>query len=289
MQQSVVDPIESGERLAAGRYACAIKVPIFEGPLDLLLHLIRANELDLHEIPISSIADQYLEYLEVMRELDIDLAAEYLLMAATLAYLKSRALLPAPEHEEEEGEDPRAELLRRLAEYAVFKEAAQHLGARAWLGRDVFPAVLDRSALPEREGELLVNLPRLVDALRDVLGRLPLEQRAHEVVLERITVQERMVEVMDRLRAEAGRAVRFEDLLLAGSASRALVIATFLALLELAKIQALRIFQGASAEGAPVGPILVRLAVDPTLASSELELVPDAPGGEGGGDGRSER
>jgi segregation and condensation protein A len=262
------EPMESPERLAAGRHTCAVKVAIFEGPLDLLVHLIRANEVDLHEIPIASIADQYLEYLELMRELDIDLAAEYLLMAATLAYLKSRMLLPATaDEEDEEGEDPREELLRRLAEYALFKEAAEGLAGRPWLGRDVFPAGLDRSAIPEREGELLVSLPHLMGALREVLDRLPPEQRAHEVVRERITVQERMVEVMDRLRTDATQALRFEDLLLEpsrrGSPSRALVIATFLAILELAKIQALRIFQQVSAEGAPFGPIRVRLSVDP--------------------------
>ncbi len=277
------EPTQGAERLAAGRNTCAVKVEIFEGPLDLLLHLIRANEVDLQDLPIASIADQYLEYLELMRELDIDLAGEYLLMAATLAYLKSRMLLPRSEEEEQdEGEDPRAELLRRLAEYTAFKEAAQQLGDRAWLGRDVFPGSLDRDALPEHEGELVVSLPRLVDALREVLRRLPPDHRSHEVVRERITVQQRMLEVMDLLRSVPEQALRFEDLLLDGgprrSPSRSQVIATFLAILELAKIQALRIFQGLREDGAPFGPIRVRLAVSAIGAADFL----DEPGGEGG-------
>ncbi len=101
---------------------CAVKLPTFEGPLDLLLHLIRANEVDIHDIPIALICEQYLEYLEVMQQLDVDVAADYLVMAATLAHIKSRMLLPPDmEGEEEAGEDPRAELARRLAEYAIFK------------------------------------------------------------------------------------------------------------------------------------------------------------------------
>ena len=137
------DPIQqqenpSREAVGGTRGACAVKVPTFEGPLDLLLHLIRANEVDIDDIPMALISEQYLEYLELMREIDIDVAAGYLVMAATLAYIKSSLLLPPdPDADDDEGIDPRTELARRLAEYALFKEVAAELDTRPQLGRDV--------------------------------------------------------------------------------------------------------------------------------------------------------
>ncbi len=242
-----------------------MKLPVFEGPLDLLLHLIRANEVDIGDIPIALISLQYLEYLEMMHLLDIDVAADYLVMAATLAWIKSRMLLPPDPDADEEGEggDPRAELARRLAEYAVFKDVARDLGERPLQGRDVFVGVADRSELPEREPVLVASLFSLLEAMRRVLAQLPEEELHHEVMRERITVQDRMIDVMDHLRGNAGTPVLFEDLLVGGTLSRHRVIVTFLAILELAKIQALRIFQNVTAEGSPFGPVRVRLAVDP--------------------------
>ena len=240
-----------------------VKLPIFEGPLDLLLHLIRTNEVDITDIPIAAISEQYLEYLELMRLLDIDVAAEYLVMAATLAHIKSRMLLPVdPDADDDEAEDPRAELARRLAEYAVFKDAALELGERPRLGRDVFSGHADRTQLPKTEPTLTVSLASLVGAMRRVLAELPEEERHHEVVRERITVQDRMLVVMDRLRATADAGLRFEDLLRDGDPTRTRVLMTFLAILELAKIQALRVFQNSTAGGMPVGPIHVRIAVE---------------------------
>ena len=119
--------LEASSRRAS---ACAVKLDVFEGPLDLLLHLIRLNEVDVHDIPIAAIAEQYVEYLSLMRELNLDVAGEYLLMAATLAWIKSRMLLPPSEEgEEDEGGDPRAELVARLLEYQRFREVAEELGA----------------------------------------------------------------------------------------------------------------------------------------------------------------
>jgi segregation and condensation protein A len=245
-----------------GRVWRGVKLPIFEGPLDLLLHLIRTNEVDISDIPIALISEQYLEYLELMKLLDIDVAAEYLLMAATLAYIKSRMLLPVdPDSEGEEAGDPRAELARRLAEYAVFKEAAAELGERPWLGRDVFGGEPDRSELPEREAELAVDVNDLIRAMQRVLAELPEDARHHEVERERVSAQDRMLAVMDQLRAGAG-AILFDDLLRDIAHTRHVVLMTFLAILELAKIQALRIFQNATPEGRPHGPIRVRLAVE---------------------------
>jgi segregation and condensation protein A len=245
------------------RSACAVKLPVFEGPLDLLLHLIQKNEMDVADIPIAAISEQYLEYLELFRMLDIDVAADYLVMAATLAHIKSRMLLPATAEEgEEEGEDPRAELARRLAEYARYKEAAAALSSRPLLGRDVFPGVaLEEEAPPGPEPVLEVSVFELLEALRRALARLPPESAHHLVNLERVTLQERMVAVMDRLRTGPAEAVRFEDLLVDAARTRHLVVMTFLAILELARIQALRLFQNVTAAGEPQGPIRVHLAV----------------------------
>lgn len=252
------------ENVASGHSPCAVKVPIFEGPLDLLLHLIRVNEVDISDIPIALISEQYLEYLELMRMLDIDVAAEYLLMAATLAHIKSRMLLPPDPYAEEAGEeaDPRAELARRLAEYAVFKEAAQRLDGFPRLGRDVFAGEVDGSELPRRETVLSVSLVALMDSMRKVLAQLPEEQKHHRIARDAITAQDRMIAVMDRLRATPGTMVLFEDLLLDGEPTRHRVLMTFLAILELTRIQAIRIFQNLNPEGQPFGPIRVRLAVE---------------------------
>ena len=248
----------------AARHSCAVKLPAFEGPLDLLLHLIRSNEVDIADIPIALISEQYLEYLELMRMADIGVAGEYLLMAATLALIKSRMLLPPdPGTEDDEvGLDPRAELARRLAEYAAFKEVALELGRRPLLGRDVFPGSADLSEVPTRAAVLDVSLFALIEAMRGVLARIPAEERHHQVTLERITLQDRMVAVMDALRAAAAVTVRFEDLLLDGDPTRQRVVMTFLAILELARIQAVRIFQNLSAGGWPSGPVRVRLSVE---------------------------
>ncbi len=260
MDDTEAQPWSRDEALPA-RSPCAVKLSVFEGPLDLLLHLIQKNEMDVADLPIAAISQQYLEYLELFRMLDIDVAADYLVMAATLAHIKSRMLLPATADEgEDPGEDPRAELARRLAEYARYKEVAATLGARALLGRDVFPASpLDPE--PGPEPVLEVNAFELLEALRRALARVPPESVHHEVSLERVTLQERMLAVMDRLRASGVEHVRFEDLLLDAARTRHLVVMTFLAILELARIQALRLFQNTNEAGDLQGPIRVRLAV----------------------------
>jgi segregation and condensation protein A len=257
----------SREATAVGRFSCAVKLPAFEGPLDLLLHLIRANEVDIADIPIALISEQYLEYLELMRMLDIDVAADYLLMAATLAHIKSRLLLP-PDPDllaEDGGLDPRAELARRLAEYARYKDAAAELARRPLLGRDVFTGAADLSDLPEKEGVLVVSLFGLLEAMQRVLARIPAEEARHTVARARLTLQECMVEVMDALRAADPASVRFEDLLLGNAPTRERVVLAFLSILELAKIQALLIFQNADEVGRPGGPIRVRLAIGAAL------------------------
>jgi len=269
-----MEPAASREEVTVGRNSCAVKLPAFEGPLDLLLHLIRANEVDIADIPIAVISEQYLAYLELMRMLDIDVAADYLLMAATLAHIKSRMLLP-PDPDilaDDEGADPRAELARRLAEYAVFKHAAETLARRPLLNRDVFAAQIDASALPDKEGVLTVSLFGLLEAMQGVLARIPAAEVRHTVSRVRITLQQAMIEVMDRLRAADGATVLFEDLFLAyGEPTRERVVLTFLSILELAKIQALLIFQNATLDAQPTGPIRVRLAVESAPDEAAIE------------------
>jgi segregation and condensation protein A len=258
------------EPIADAEAACAIRLPIFEGPLDLLLHLIRQNELEITNLPIAQVANQYLEYLDLLRELHLDLAAEYLVMAATLAWIKSRMLLP-PEAggDEDEGPDPRAELVARLLEYQRFKEAADGLGARPLLAREVFAAP-GRPVAPPPEGEreIEVGIVELIEALRRVLRESPAPETIHEVLTEPITVRERMVAVIDAL--ERAEVVEFLSLLRTDDgrwAARPVVVATFLAILELAKLATLRIFQSLGESGAPEGPIRLRRAGEPTPAT----------------------
>jgi segregation and condensation protein A len=228
------------------------QLEIFEGPLDLLLHLIKKNEVDVHDIPIALITDQYLGYLGLFEQLNLDLAGEYLVMAATLMQIKSRLLLPPAEGEAEEEEDPRSELVQQLEEYQRFRAAAGQLADRDILDRDVFrrspeePESEARELPPLRE----LELADLVDALREVLKRLP-EDTAHEIIDERIPIADRIPVILERLRD--GDAV-FESLF--EHSSRRELISTFLALLELVKMRAVRALQSER-----FGPILLTLAV----------------------------
>jgi segregation and condensation protein A len=262
---------------AGGDYA--VKLPVFEGPLDLLLHLIRQNEVDVTDIPIASIAEQYLAYIEIMQELNLDVAAEYLVMAATLALIKSRMLLPAEEGEDEEDAiDPRAELVMRLLEYQRYKEVADTLSQKRLLGRDVFEAQGPApESVPDGEREIEVGLFELIAAFKQILERSD-EVLAHEVETEVITVRERMIEVMEQL--ERVESVEFMDLFggraLGGrSASRPMLVATFLALLELARLHALHVYQGLSEAGAPAGPIRLKAIPQDDSALSWHERITD--------------
>ena len=231
-----------------------VKLEIFEGPLDLLLHLIKKNEVSITDIPVAPITEQYLATLELMQSLNLDVAGEFLVMAATLIHIKSRMLLPPDELDQEEQEegDPRAELMRRLLEYQRFKEAAGELERREILRRDVFV----RSPEPPEEVETVgfesVSLFDLISALRAVMERLPKES-IHEVALEKVSVREKMGLLLDGLH-QRGKVI-FQSLF-AGAASRLEVVVTFLAMLELVKIRAVRVWQEE-----PAGPIIIALAV----------------------------
>ena len=219
--------------------AYTVKIPIFEGPLDLLLHLIKQNQIDIYDIPIALVTEQYLEYIRIMKALDLTIAGEFLVMAATLMYIKSRMLLPAPlEEEEEETGDPRAELVQRLVEYKRFKEAAVRLAQQAVLGVDVF--IRPAQGVEAEEGEIEADLFHLIDALRELIKRQEIED-FHDVTLERVTLQDKMAEVWEKLQG-AKEAVPFSQLF-APASSRMDLIVTFLALLELIRSGMLRGYQ----------------------------------------------
>jgi len=231
------------------------QLEIFEGPLDLLLHLIKKNEVNITDIPIATITEQYLATLELMQTLNLDMAGEFLVMAATLIHIKSRILLPesdAETDEEEEGGDAREELMRRLLEYQRFKEAAGELGQRDVLTRDVFVRATAPTEKPVPTAFRELSVFELLTALRRVLERLPKDE-FHEVTLEKITVREKMTLVLERLRVDGQ--VMFESLF-TDAGTRMAVIVTFLAMLELVKIRAIRIFQDRLD-----GPIIIEAAV----------------------------
>jgi len=225
----------------------------FEGPLDLLLHLIQKNELDIFNIPIALITGQYLEYLQLMKVLNLDVAGEYLLMASTLLHIKSKMLLPKSLEGEEEEEDPRAELVRRLLEYQRYKQAAGELEKRPMLDRDVFIRLMqaEPEEVPEEE-RIEVNLFELLEAFRQVLERVRLET-VHEVILEPLSVEDKIQEILALLASE-NRSMAFHRLF-PEQVSRRVVVITLLAILELVKMKRIRIFQLVPFETIRVSPI----------------------------------
>lgn len=254
-------PVSGAPGPSGASTAYAVKLPSFEGPLDLLLHLIRLNEVDVTDIPIAEIAAQYAETVELMQELNLDVAGEYLVMAATLAWIKSRLLLPpAPGDEDAEELDPRAELVARLLEYQRFKEAAEALGERPLLGREVYEARTPApESTPEGEREVEVGLLELLAAFRRVLASARGSAAVHEVEGESVTVRECMLALMEHL--GDAESLTFEEVFDGpgrSAPSRAVLVATFLALLELVRLAALRVYQGVDADGVPRGPIRLR-------------------------------
>jgi segregation and condensation protein A len=223
-----------------GQYS--VKVPVFEGPLDLLLHLIKENKIDIYDIPISLITSQYLEYLELMQELNLEVASEFLVIAATLIYIKSRMLLPKDETiQEGEAEDPRAGLVQRLLEYQAFKEASVELRKREeiWTGAfDRPPMEFDKAKLDAETFLFDVNLFDLVSALNKMLSKAPPEEV--RITREALTVKDRIAAIIDRLEQE--KSVRFESLF-EGDDRRVKIIVTFLALLEIMRLGIARVLQ----------------------------------------------
>lgn len=218
----------------------------FDGPMDLLLHLIKKNELDICDISIAVITRQYLDFIKIMKELNLEVAGDFLVMAATLLQIKSRQLLPLDEQDEPDAEevDPRNELVRRLLEYQQYKEAGMVIGARALLGREVFvrtaadPLI---AAAQSVEGPLEVTLFELVDSFRLLLQRIPAESFHDVAPGETLSIADCINEILSLLQER--ETVQFDDLV-RDDFTRERVIVSFLALLELCRLKLIRIFQG---------------------------------------------
>jgi len=234
-----VEPVDKSRE-----HEYVVALPSFEGPLDLLLHLIQKHELDVFDIPVSFVTEKYLEYITLMQDLSIDVASEYLVMAATLAHIKSKSLLPAepPGQEDDlddDEHDPRDELIRRLLEYQKYKQAAVELNERGALGRDVFPRGAKEPEVEGRAPLARIEVWHLLDAFAKVLSRTKVDLD-HEVSFDRMTVSDRIVQLTEMLTAR--RSCRFDELF-DDQRTRFDTVNTFLALLEMTRLRMTRIYQ----------------------------------------------
>lgn len=246
---------------AGGEYR--INLPLFEGPMELLLYLIRKHDLAIRDIPIALLTEEYLSYLDTMKTLNVDLAGEFLVMAAELMHIKSQMLLPVvPTAEaEEDGVDPRADLVQRLLEYQRFKDAAQELDRRPMLQRDTHavgspdPVGQTKVQAPLAEG----NVYQLIEAFDKLLRRIPIETY-HTVAVDRISVSEKIYQLMEKLSPDRPAGL---DVLLPERPSRFDVVITFLALLEMARLKMISLFQAGAHE---------QVYVTSTLQTDSAEL-----------------
>jgi len=257
MLRESMEPNHLSNEYAQPELPLQVKLEIFEGPLDLLLHLIKKNEIDIYDIPILVITQQYMEYLEMMKTLNLDVAGEFLLMAATLLHIKSKMLLPPseeePSGEDQEGEleDPRAELVRRLLEYQRFKEAASDLAKGCLLDREVFARKFFAEKLLEETEDALtgeVTLYDLLEAIKKVLQGIPPEE-FQEISLDHLSIKDKINQIMERLWET--ESLTFKELF-TSLASRGEIIVTFLAILELMRLRMINVFQAES-----FGPIRI--------------------------------
>jgi segregation and condensation protein A len=247
-----------------------VSLPMFEGPLDLLLHLVKKHELNILDIPIAFITEKYTAYIRLLDELNIDVASEYLVMAATLVHLKSRMLLPNPPEDEpdessDEAEmDPRAELVRRLLEYQKYKLAAEQLSARPLLGRDVFPRGSSDEVASGQPALETVSMFKLLDAFQSVLERTH-QTKEHQIDFERFSITERISELSDLLAVK--KRLVFHEIFVERF-SRAELIMTFLAILEMTRLRMIQLTQDG-----PLAPIYIELRVaEDTTSDTSLSV-----------------
>jgi segregation and condensation protein A len=239
-----IDTAQTDEPFESQLDAIRIKLQAFEGPLDLLVHLIRKNQLSVYDIPIALVTEQYLQYLDLMQELNLDVASEFLVMAATLIHIKSRTLLPRPDPTQEDApdEDPRDALVRRLLEHQKFKAAAELLHDRQTLRSAQWTrpeSRIEALAGEEYEPELEVDLFSLLSAFRAVLERAR-ERPPIPLPPEQVSIETRIEQLLERL--SETEACGFEELF-ADASGRADLILTFLALLEMIRLKLVRVFQ----------------------------------------------
>jgi segregation and condensation protein A len=241
-----------------------VRLEIFEGPLDLLLYLIRQEELDIYDIPIARITQQYLEYIEIMKALDIELAGEFLVMAATLLKIKSKLLLPHHVEIEGEMEDPRKDLVRQLLEYKKFKEAASRLEDREEVQRLMFPrpkGAIEKQEQADAEPPVPeVGLYELLTAFRQVVERID-KVRLYEIVGEDITIEERIDFILREIKEK--EQIRFTDLF-ANEKRKLVIVVTFFALLELIRLGRVKVVQDSM-----FGEIIIRKAGEQIALVSE--------------------
>lgn len=229
--------------------ALKVFLETFEGPLDLLLYLIKKQNIDVLDIPIAQITKQYMEYIEVMHSMELELAGEYLVMAATLAEIKSRMLLPKPTNEDGEPEDPRADLVRRLQEYERYKHAAEEIDELSRVDRDIFLGDADKPPMNIEIPHPDVKFEAIVSALREVLARAKLFSH-HQIKMEALSIRERMTDLIERLSATSYS--RFETLFRAKE-GRVGVVVTLIAILELVRNNVLELTQSEA-----YGPLYVK-------------------------------
>ncbi len=230
-------------------HALEVFLETFEGPLDLLLYLIKRQNLDILDIPIAEITRQYMEYVDLMKEMRLELAAEYLVMAAMLAEIKSRMLLPRPESEDGEEEDPRADLVRRLQEYERYKQAAEALEALPRVGRDIFEAKVLAPYADAVKVQPKVTVDDLISAMRDVLARAEMFSH-HHVQMEPLSVRERMSIILGAVKGD--QFIEFSAMFTPEEGRQGVVV-TLLAVLELIKDSLIELVQSR-----PYGPIHIK-------------------------------
>jgi segregation and condensation protein A len=220
-----------------------VNLEVFEGPLDLLLYLIKKNDLDVYDIPIAFVLEEYVKYIDSLQEMNIDLAGEFLLMAAELTLIKSRMLLPgeegAADDDEEEG-DPRSDLVRRLLEYQRFKEASDRLMRRPMVGRDEFVRTEKEEVEADPEMPLEASVYDLVNAFSAILQRVP-RSEIHKVAIDRISVNERIFQLIEAIKKDVTVSL---DELMPDPITRYDLVITFLAVLEMARLKVIRVYQG---------------------------------------------
>jgi segregation and condensation protein A len=269
--------VPENEPQSPGAATWSLKLPQFEGPLDLLLHLCQQHQLDVLNIPIAFVTEKYLEYLEVMVLMGLDHVAEYLVMAATLAHIKSKMLLPAPPPGQEDDDappedemDPREALIRRLLEYQKYKQAGEDLAARGVAGRDVFGRGMPDETAQSVGLAPLAEVPlfALVDAFQKVLDRSKVKL-THDIVADRISLSDRIGELADFLATR--RRLVFGEMF-EGLATKFDLVITFLALLEMTRLKMTRLFQSE-----PLGPLYVELAASEPATEPPTPATPPAP------------
>jgi segregation and condensation protein A len=267
--------VPEGEPSDAGGPTWSLHLPQFEGPLDLLLHLCQKHELNILDIPVGFVTEKYLEHLAVMELMQLDLAADYLVMAATLAHIKSKMLLPAtPTEEDDDSEfedemDPREALIRRLLEYQKYKAAGEDLVARGVAGRDVFVrGTVTEQALAGEAPLAAIPLFALVDAFQRVLDRTKVKL-SHEIVPDRVSITERIAEISDVLAMR--HSVTFDEMF-ENVATKFELVITFLALLEMARLKMTLLRQDE-----PLGPLHIELAVPPSTTEPTPNIEGETP------------